>query len=513
MTTIKTNTWVQLIAITSLVILYSGYLFNIYDQEDHLPQIYKLLSPELYSSDFFVNEYFKTFNVRFFYVSIVYLFSKAIGVYLSVAILHIICLFATVLYTYKLAKVIGASEIASLGASLLLPTLFNTYNLGLSNLIYSSFIAGNIATPLCLYAFYKYFDNKLIWAGVGAGLACLFQVLMGIQVFLIILTTCLIFYNKNRIKNIVFYFFAFIIFSSPMLIPIFQQQFFSPKLYDDNLVVLILTLIRNPHHYVPSLFPVTDYLKFASIVALGLISTKLLPKPKADKIYIIYGIVILGMLVYYIGFEKLSINLFAKTQWFKASIWITLFSVIAISSFLFSFLENTRLLHFYRKYSLSLSLIAIVISCFIIFNSAAIPVKRFQNFYHLGNFRKSDLTLMHEWIKKNTDVDAIFIIPPNDESFLCEAQRSTMVSYKPMIHQEKYQVDWLNKMMQLCGITIEELKDGNAKKTLLLGYYDNMSNFASFNPDYIIANKSDFKFKPNEFPIVYEAGSWILLKK
>ena len=118
---------------------------------------------------------------------------------------------------------------------------------------------------------------------------------------------------------------------------------------------------------------------------------------------------------------------------------------------------------------------------------------------------------MHEWIRNNTAVDAKFIIPPNDESFLCEAQRSALVSYKPMIHQEKYQIEWLNKMTEIHGLTRNELLDGKAKNTFLVSYYKNFSNFGSFNADFIVANKEEFDLSLSDFSPIYESGSWVVL--
>ncbi|NNM15033.1 MAG: hypothetical protein HKO56_00145, partial [Bacteroidia bacterium] len=286
----KTSIWIPLLAITSVVILYIGYQFNIYDQEDHLPQVYKLLSPELYANDFFVNEYFKSFNVRFFYVSLVYLFSKIIGVYASVTLLHFVCLASTVFLVYKLTIKLGGSHIAGLLAALLLPTAFNTFNLGLSNFVYSSFIAGSIAAPLCIYAFYNYIDNRFIAAAIAAGLACLFQVLMGVQVFLLLSIGMLFKYKEVGMKQIAYAVLAFLLFSGPMLMPMVYQQFLAEKVHDSNLVVQILAYIRNPHHYVPSDFPLESYVKFAFIVVAGLGLLSFLEKKHRETLILFYGV-------------------------------------------------------------------------------------------------------------------------------------------------------------------------------------------------------------------------------
>ncbi|MBK7682934.1 MAG: hypothetical protein IPJ26_10960 [Bacteroidetes bacterium] len=68
---------------------------------------------------------------------------------------------------------------------------------------------------------------------------------------------------------------------------------------------------------------------------------------------------------------------------------------------------------------------------------------------------------MHYWISKNTPTNAIFLTLPEDDSFLCEARRSTIVGYKGVIHQPDFMIPWYDKMKEVYGVELSENKCRN----------------------------------------------------
>jgi hypothetical protein len=72
--------------------------------------------------------------------------------------------------------------------------------------------------------------------------------------------------------------------------------------------------------------------------------------------------------------------------------------------------------------------------------------------YAIGYAWKSDLTKMHEYIRTNTPIDAVFLTLPDDESFLCEAQRSLPVEYKGVLHEPFFLLPWYEHFQGVYGV-------------------------------------------------------------
>src|SRR6187402_648573 len=91
----KYTRWYHSIFIAVLFLLVHGYRFNTGDQEEHLPQVYKMMDASLYAHDYFMSHVDESFNVRFYFKWLVYLVSQILSVEVTCFLLTFICLTVT----------------------------------------------------------------------------------------------------------------------------------------------------------------------------------------------------------------------------------------------------------------------------------------------------------------------------------------------------------------------------------------------------------------------------------
>ncbi len=154
---------------------------------------------------------------------------------------------------------------------------------------------------------------------------------------------------------------------------------------------------------------------------------------------IISGIVA-GMIFYYLIFDAGGMMIVGKLQWFKTSVWLTIFCSFYIAHFI---AQQNLTLKILQCKCVTASIITLSILIFyLITHASLLPLEKLKTRYTIGQFKKTDLMLMHEWIRENTPVTTKILSFPDDDSFLCEAQRPTPVAWKAIIHEPWFLKSW-----------------------------------------------------------------------
>lgn len=217
------------------------------------------------------------------------------------------------------------------------------------------------------------------------------------------------------------------------------------------------------------------------------------------------------MVAYYYMLERLNIQFVGKSQWFKSSVWLTLiFSIcitVAISEMLSSIFSIQKL----RKFFVYASFVSVFFAIPWVFASAWNPVGYFRIIYRVGNYEKTDIGKMHDWIRVNTPKEAVFLINPSNESFLCEAQRSLLIGYKAVIHEPFFIVPWASDFCRIYSINRENLNGKWAVKQAAINYE---SIFYAPLPyeklDYRLDQISSCQYLKKLGPEVHREGDFIL---
>ena len=504
--------WFYAFVITVLFITRNGYAFNFGDQEEHLSQVYKLIDPSLYRFDYFMVPNEQTFSIRFFYKLLVYGFSLLFGVEGACLVLTSLSLIVSTWAISRITLFFDESRVTAFFAPFLLLLFFNHINIGNNSFQYSIFICSSISTMFCLLAFVFYFNNQFKLMAFLVGLAGLFQVLEGILLFSILFSLIIV-DKKESLKQIVYVALIFLITISPMLVPIIIRQFMITGEWDQEAYYISLFQIRNPNHYLPSAFPLVEYVKFILLSVVAIASAYFYKLKQFKFIVVITSIVVLGMLCYYFLLEGIGFNAIGKSQWFKTSIWLTLFYSISVAILTVKLIQKVISQVKIKALIIYPSLILSAVLLFVIFNSSAVPFEKINGRYKLGNYKKSDQQKMHEWIERNTSKDAVFLVSPADISFLCEAKRSLLIGYKAVIHEPYFMISWAEKFQRIYQIKHTSNSPQSAFELAVDSYSSNIY-FPSPNErvDYRIDNLDECKFANQLEEIVHQEGKFILTR-
>lgn len=505
--------FIYAVVVATAYIFYHGYSYAGGDQEEHLPLVFKMFDPGLYKYDYYVSQESLTFSIRYFYVITVFAFSKVIGVETSCLLLFFVCILLISYSFVKITSLLTPEKYAPFFAPLIFLLFYNEWTVGGNYFVLPIMICSVFSMAICSFAFLLFFRKRYYVAFICIGVAGLFQVIIAIHVFVILMALLVTGEEKNKIKLIACNAFLFLLFSAPMLIPALKHHIFGSGNYDKNYYYQALYYFRNPNHYLPSYFFPRDYARFFLLSFLGFASAWCLNLLNRKQLFAIYAIVYTGALVYYLLLEKFHFYPIGKIQWFRTTVWITAFSsvfmVIAAGKALNGIFRNIK---FSGRIVIPL-LIAEVIMVLVIFNAERIPINYFKQRYELGNRVYSDMSKMHFWIAENTPKDAIVLTPPDDLAFLCEAKRSVPIGYAAVIHEPFFMIPWYEKFQKIYGVSLKDVgkitpaKNVAAEKYLINNFKDE-ENF--FHITYRLDNITTCKYVNELGPVVHREGDYIL---
>lgn len=493
--------------VAAVFLFVRGYQFNTDDQAEHLPQIYQMLDPQLYPNDYFVNASNSVFTVRFYYEKLVLFVAQTIGLEWGLFILTFCCI-ALMAYSFsRIAEEWFNDRWAVLLAPILAMFVFYNFTVGGNHVMYGSFISSTIAKGISSFALLQFVSNRKLIAGLILGLATLFQPLVGLQLFLVLGGIELL--GRRDIQQTLRFSVPYLVLAAFILVPTFERQFAEAIDYNKELYYTIQYRFRNHHHFLPSLFPVTHYIKFAGLVILGLLSYYL-TRPRDNRFYLAFVVLaVFGMVVYAIGLEGLHIYSIGKTQWFKTTVWIGAFSSIMVAGLIGQLLSGFISLFRFKNAILPVYLSLCFLSSIAITNSKLLPEK-YQHKYMVGNRVYTDLEKMHFWIAENTPKDVSVLISPDDNAFPCEAKRSIPIHFQAIVHEPFFMLPWYEDYKGIYGVSIENIEGIDARAQAVELYGTRNYRGTAKHIDYRLDNLETCEFKEELGPIVHQEGDWVL---
>ena len=120
---------------------------------------------------------------------------------------------------------------------------------------------------------------------------------------------------------------------------------------------------------------------------------------------------------------------------------------------------------------------------------------------------------MNEWINNNTPVDAVFLVSPENQSFLCEAKRSMIIGYKAVIHEPFFLIPWAENYQRIYRFKVDTKSE---QMPAAQAYFSYLKNY--FRPlpteklDYRIDDLSTCNYADSLGPVIHQQGTLVLTK-
>lgn len=493
--------------VAALFIFVRGYQFNTDDQAEHLPQVYQMLDPELYPHDYFVGASNGIFTVRHYYEQLVLFMARTVGLEWGLFALNILCVALMVYSLQRLAYRFFGNGWAALLAPLFALFVFYDFTVGGNHVMYSSLISSTLGKAIGSFAIWQFVQRRYWLAGALLGVAALFQALVGMHLVLVLGVVLLV--GFRDVKRSVVFGIGFGTIAAFILIPVAIRQMTVTGTYDKELFYEVMYRFRNHHHYLPSLFPITHYMKFFMLLVAGA-AAYWFTKP-ADRGFYPWFVAtaLVCMAVYVLCMEVVHILGVGKLQLFKLSVWIGAFNAMmiagAVGELLSGILSSSRIQRYVFPFSFFLFLVFILLET----NSKYLP-EPLKYRYMVGNRAYTDLEKMHFWIETNTPKDAVVLISPMNNAFPCQAKRSMPIHYQAIIHEPFFMLPWYDDYAEIYGVSMQNMQGMDAR-----AYADKLYNTRNYRGtrkhiDYRLDDARTCTFVAELGPVVHAEGDWLL---
>ncbi len=454
-----------LLVFYALLLLRNGYVFGGNDHAEVMSYAKHLKDNSLYINDLYIKNISNSaWNERFLFSEILSFF---IGRNFEGLIFGLHAFFSMLILggSFRIANFFIRHNFWVWTTLFFVYIILGNINLGGNELYYNSLLAGTVATAFCIWSFYYFLKKKLTLAWVGVTCATFFQPLLGVQFFVLFISIQLIISILQKNKNLNQFYFSFIwLLTAGVYVFCLTRKYNICSENIDGATAWEVMLFRAPHHYFPTDFGLKNYLILLPFFAFGawFFSHK---KGREGRILFYFFLLAgLGALAYTFGVLGLKNKTVMSLQWFSTTIWLELFSGIALFSFLENQILNIHFLNFLNAKIFKINVLKIGISFIVILfiYFLMLPNQRLfkSKIYDFPNFEKSLEVDISEKAKLLTPQNAVFITPTNATYFKCFSERSSFVDFKAIAHRCDAILEWFDRTKKVYGF--EENKRGFA---------------------------------------------------
>jgi len=406
-----------------------GYHFGDGDQEEVLGQILYAHGDAGLRTDFLIASSGGEWSVRTAFVELMSVFSES-SLPLAFFISHLL----VYLVMFVLIIRIG-DNLTSSNWNFFLPLItvfgFYAHSPGANDLYSAHFISESLGLLFAILALYIVVSKRYAWLPLILIVCTLFHPLVGIQALALLIAYWMISDSRSlRSKSSVLALSNSVIGVS-VLVGLFMMKSGGEgvRSYFD-----LMFRFRNPHHYLPSQFPLSDMVLMGAML---LFTVWMFKNHRGIMAWL--GVTILGMTIYWLGVEVFESGLIAKTQWFKSSIWIRLWFGIA----LIAFLERVRV-ELMDRWTTPALIAATLLAC------GALWMK--PGYFSYKNSTDPDLVqISRDFREEMGSKEHLVIQPIHITGFQFASHAPLYVSFKSILHYPGFMDEWYDRLTLVYG--------------------------------------------------------------
>jgi len=417
------------IACYSALVWRIGYHFGDGDQEEVLGQILYAQGNTGLSTDFLIASSGGEWSVRTAFVELMSLFSESL-LPLAFFISHLLVYLAMFVLIIR----IGDSFLSS-NWNFFLPLVvvfaFYAHSPGANDLYSAHFISESLGLLFAVLALYIVVSKRYAWLPLILIVCTLFHPLVGIQALVLVIAYWMFSDSHSlRSRSSVLALVNSVI-GVGVLTGLFMLKSGGEGVHS---YFDLMFRFRNPHHYLPSQFPLMD---MVLMVAMFLLTAWMFKRHKGIVAWL--GVTLVGMVIYWLGVEVFEAELIAKTQWFKSSIWIRLWFGIA----LVSFMNKIRVELLDRWTTLSL-IVVTLLACGALWMQPG-------NFSYTNSTDPDLVQIGHDFRKEMGSKEHLVIQPIHITGFQFASHAPLFVSFKSILHYPKFMDKWYDRLTLVYG--------------------------------------------------------------
>jgi len=494
------------ILLTFVSVIFQGYDYGISDHAEHFPALEQYFDNNLFSNDLiFGSGSFDPLVYRLLFYLIIQGISDFSNISFEVLIFtaHILARFfffyMISLITYHLSK----NNKAAIFAIIISAFFFNMPTLGYFKPLGSYFTPNLIIMPVLLYSIYLFLKNDYVKSFLFLALIVYFHLPTGVLMF-IIFSMVLFYYfvrkemNLNQLCRPIL---VFLLLSSYML---FLTYLFMSGGSSDSGFVYEESLLRLPHHALPSTFSIIHYIIFASYFCLCVFILFVFRRTiiSSQSLLTFFISIALVLLISAFFIEILRIPFVIKLLPFRSTMFVNLLFPVIFSAAFFEALKrkSTFLILIFSAF--------IAFSTFYIFYSGGFSIKSVNIYKSITLFDEVAL-----FAKDNTPVDSVFITPPIDDSFRYLSERAEVFNFRVTGYWSSDSIarEWINRLHVFCNVT-DDFSGFPSAWEHCSEKYDNFSTddfinlSEEYDADYIVVKKPDYL----NLTLVYENEDYLM---
>lgn len=437
------------------MLLCLGYHFGDGDQVEVIPLVMHALQDELFSGDFFVQQYLvHGHGVRDGMVRLSLLGSRVFSLEIWYGLLHIVASLILILGCLQILQFFTKDRAILLFTIGSVLGLMYGFNLGGNELYYPQTLPSLMAKSMLVWSVFWWLRGK-IWLWILFAMAGgYFQAIAATQIVALCLGASVLLYGlkvwhwyRNRKSGqrpgIHWNNVMITITCLAVIIFINSDQVMAVGSAPEVGSFYELLLWRVPHHFDPSVFGIRNYL----LVIPGCLAGMYVLYHRHRQLFCFCALSFIGCLVYGLTYRWWPEILLS--QWFKTTIWVKFFSFSALSIALLTVLSQK--LKKINKINVKAALLTLMLIAGIVKG----PLTGAQYDLPMTSSAIDDEEAIAVLARRLTPPEAVFLIPPGNTSFKNASFRGCYVDYKSTVFDPAVLTEWHLRIHRVYGVSMQ----------------------------------------------------------